>query len=85
MYASNNNVTYFDHFGVEHVPKKIKCFIDNKNMQANIFTLQAYESVMCGYFCIAFTDFILKEKGLTNFTNIFSQSNFLKNYKFKLF
>ena len=54
-------------------------------MQANIFTLQAYESVMCGYFCIAFTDFILKEKGLTNFTNIFSQSNFLKNYKFKLF
>ena len=55
------------------------CFIDNKNMQANIFSLQAYDSVMCGYFRIAFIDFILKEKGLTNFTNIFSKNNFFKN------
>ena len=55
------------------------CFIDNKNMQANIFSLQAYDSVMCWYFRIAFIDFILKEKGLTNFTNIFSKSNSFKN------
>ena len=24
LYALNNNVTYFDSFGVEHIPKEIK-------------------------------------------------------------
>ena len=28
---NNNNVTYFDSFGVEHIPKGIKAFINNKN------------------------------------------------------
>ena len=39
----NNNVTYFDCFGVEHIPKKIKHFIGNKNMKANIYRIQAYK------------------------------------------
>ena len=47
-----NNVTYFDSFGVEHIPKEIKKFIKNKNITANIFRIQAYNSAMCGYFCI---------------------------------
>ena len=47
LYALNNNVTYFDSFGVEHIPKKIKKFIDNKNIITNIFRIQAYDSVMC--------------------------------------
>ena len=28
LYAPNNNVTYFDSFGVEHFPKEIKTFIN---------------------------------------------------------
>ena len=34
-----NNVTYFDSFGVEHIPKEIKAFIKNKNVKTNIFTI----------------------------------------------
>ena len=30
LYALNNNVTYFDSFRVEHIPKEIKTFIDNQ-------------------------------------------------------
>ena len=30
-------VTYFDSFGVEHIPKEIMKFIDNKNIITNIF------------------------------------------------
>ena len=45
LYALYNNVTYFDSFGVEHIPKKIKHFIGNKNIQANIFRIQAYDCV----------------------------------------
>ena len=33
---NNNNVTYFDSFGVEHIPKDIKAFIKNKNIKTNI-------------------------------------------------
>ena len=69
-----NSVTYFDLFGVEHVPNEIKKFIGNKNIKTNIFRMQAYDSIMCGYFCIGFIDFIL-----TKFTNLFSSNNFMKN------
>ena len=34
---------------------------------------------MCGYFCIGFTDFMLKRKTLTEFTNLFSPNNFKEN------
>ena len=36
-----NDVTYFDSFGVEHIPKEIKELIKNKNMKTNIFRMQA--------------------------------------------
>ena len=57
LLVNNNNVTYFDCFGVEHIPKKIKEFVKNKNITANIFRIQAFDSVMCRYFCIGFIDF----------------------------
>ena len=79
LYVNNQTVTYFDSVGVEHIPKEIKKFINNKNIIANIFRLQAYDSVMFGYFCIVFIDFMLKGNNLTDFTNIFSPDNFRKN------
>ena len=75
----NNNDTYFDSFGVEHIPKEIKNFIGNENIQTDIFRIQAYDSVICGYFCIGFIDFMLKNKSLTDFTNLFLPNDFIKN------
>ena len=46
---NNNDATYFDSFGVEHIPKEMKTFINNKNIKTNIFRIQAYNSVMCFY------------------------------------
>ena len=46
LYVQNNDVSYFDSFGVEHIPKKIKTFISNKNIKTNIFRIQAYDSIM---------------------------------------
>ena len=79
LYVNNKTVTYFDSFGVEHIPKEVKTFINNKNIIANIFRIQAYDSVMCGYFCIRFIDFMFKDNSLTGFTNLFSPNNFKKN------
>ena len=49
LYVKTNEVIYFDSFGVEHIPKEIKKFISNEDIKANIFRLQAYDSIMCGY------------------------------------
>ena len=69
---------YFDSYGVEHVPEEIKKFVENKNVIANIFRVQANNSVMCGYFRIGFIDFMLAGKKLTDFTNLISPYDFKK-------
>ena len=74
--SRNNDVTYFDSFGVGHIPKEIKTFINNNNIKTNIFGMQAYDSIMRGYFCIGFIDFMLAEKTLTKFTYHFPPNNF---------
>ena len=79
LFCKENEIVYFDSFGVEHIPEEIKEFIGNKNIKANIFRVQANNSVMCGYFCIGFIDFILANKKLTDFTNLFSPYDFDKN------
>ena len=80
MWVDNNDVTYFDSFGVEHIPKEIKVFIDRSLSKAtNIFRIKAYDSIMFGCFCIGFIEFKLEGKTLTEFTNLFSPNNFKKN------
>ena len=64
MYVKNHDITYFDSFGVEHVPKEIKRFIKHKNIKTNIFGIQADNSIICGYFCIGFIDFMFAGKSL---------------------
>ena len=46
--VNNNDVTYFDSFGVEHVPKEIKRFTEHKNIKTNIFRMQADNLIICG-------------------------------------
>ena len=76
LWMNINNVTYFDSFGVEHIPKEIKTFIKNKNVKTTIFGIQVYDSIMCGYFCIGFINFMLKSKTLTEYANLFSPNDF---------
>ena len=79
MYVQNNKVTYFNSFGVEHIPGEIKVFIGNKNIKTNTFRIQAYDSIMCGHFCIGFIDFMLARNNLSDFIDLFSPNNFKKN------
>ena len=79
LFYNRNEIVYFDSFGVEHVSEEIKIFVENKNIKANIFQVQANNSVMCGYFYIGFIDFMLAGKKLTDFTSMFSPHDFKKN------
>ena len=79
LFVKRKYTVYFDSFGIEHISKEIKKFIGNKDIKANIFRLQAYDSIMCGYYCIEFINYMLKGKTLLDYTNLFSPNDFKKN------
>ena len=80
LFIKTNEVIYFDSFSIEYFPKEINKFIgNNKKIKANIFRVQAYDSIMCGYFCIEFINYMLKNKTLLDYTNLFSPDDFKKN------
>ena len=60
LYIDNYNITYYDSFGFEHIPKEMKKFIGNKNL--SFYRIQPYDLITCGYLCIGFIDFMLKDK-----------------------
>ena len=70
LYVIDNNrrayydAIYFDIFEVKHVPKEIEKLIGNKNLITNNYRMQAYDLIMCEYFCIEFIDFMLEGKSL---------------------
>ena len=79
LYVNNETVTYFNSFGIEHIPKEVKKFIGSRNIISRIYRIQNYDSIMCGYFCIDFINYMFKGKSLTDYTNLFSPNNFKKN------
>ena len=78
-YVNNKIATYFDSFGVEHIPKDIMEFINRKKIITNIYRIQAYNSIMCGYFCTGFINFMFNGKSLTDYTNFFHQMILIKS------
>ena len=79
LYVNNKTIIYFDSFGVEHITREIMKFIARKKI-INIYRIQAYDSILCGYFCIGFINFRFNAKSLTDYTNLFSSNNLKKNY-----
>ena len=72
---------------IEHIPVEINKFINNdttkssflERIESNLFRIQAYDSIMCGYFSIEFINYMLKGKKLLDYTNLFSPNDFKKN------
>ena len=87
LFVKPKYTVYFDSFGIEHIPKEINKFICSKELgsavnndiKSNIFRIQAYDSIMRGYYCIEFIDYMLEGKSLIDFTNLFSPNDFKKN------
>ena len=79
LFVKPKYMVYFDSFGREHIPKQINKFIGNKKIKASIFRIQAYDSIMCGYFCKEFINYMFKGKTLLDYNNLFSPNDFKKN------
>ena len=46
-----------------------------------MYRMQTFDSIMCGYFCIGFIDFTLKDKILLDYTNLFCPNDYEKKVK----
>ena len=86
FYVKNNKVIYFDSFGVEYILKEVKKFIENdKEIKTNIYKIQHFQSIMCGYYCAYFCGVMFKDKNFIDFTNLFSPYDFKKMMLFHHF
>ena len=59
--------------------KKLKKLTDNKYLIKNIYRIQVWDSIVCGYFCIGYIYFMLKGKSFLDYTNLFSPKKYEKN------
>ena len=53
--------------------------IKNKNIKTSVFRIQDSNSILCGYFYILFIEYMLNNKTLADFTNLFSPWDIKKN------
>ena len=79
--STSYDTIYINSFGVEHIPKVMKKFVGKKKIITNIYRIQVYNSIICGYFCIRFIDFMVKSKSLLNYKNLYSPNEYEKNDK----
>ena len=81
IHIKGPKATYFDSFGIEHIPNEVLRFLNKKDIDSNIFRVQSKKSVLCGYFCIKFLEYMFSGKTLTEYTNLFSPTDFNENDK----
>ena len=81
LFIYRNTPVYFDSFGVEYNPQRILNKIKDKSITHNILRIQDNESIMYGFYCIAFVEYKLAGKPLLDYTNLFSPNDYKKNDK----
>ena len=81
IFFDRNKVIYFDSFGIEYIPQDVLNKIWDKFVTRHIFRIQDNESMMCGFYCIPFIEYMLAGKTLLDYTNLFSLNDYKKNDK----
>ena len=72
---------YFHSFGIEYIPQEVLNKIRDKSIIHNIFRIKDNKSIMSGFYCIAFIEFMFAGKILLDYTNLFSPNDYKKNDK----
>ena len=81
LFNDRNAAVQFDYFGIEYLPQEVLNKTRDKSTNHNIFRIQDNESIVSGFYCITFIEHIPAAKILLDYTNLFSPSDYKKNYK----
>ena len=79
LYIDRSLVVYFDSFGIQDILQEVLNKIKNKSITQRIFRIQDNESIMCGFYCTAFIEYMLAGKTLLDYTNLLSPNGYKKN------
>ena len=83
LVIDRNTAGYFDSFGIEYILPEVLSKIKDKSITHNIFRIQFDDSIMCRFYWIAFIEYMLAEKLLFDYTNLFSSNDYQNNDKIK--
>ena len=81
LFSNRNIAVYSDSFGIEYIPQEVLNKIKDTSITHNIFRRQDNESIMCGFYSIAFIEYVLAGRVLLDYTNLFSPDDYKKNDK----
>ena len=76
LFTDKNLAVYFDSLRINYIPREVLSKVKDKWIIDNIFRTQDNQSVMCGFCCIAFIEYMLARKKLLGYTNLFSPDNY---------
>ena len=79
LFIDRNTAVYFGSFEIGYIPKEVWNRIRDKSITHNIFRIQDNKSVMCGFYCIPFIEYILSGRTLLDLTNLFSLNDYKRN------
>ena len=81
LFIDRNTAVNFDSFGIEYIAQEVINKIKDKSINRNMFRIQDNESVMCGFYCMAFIECRIAGKTLLDYYNLFSPNDYKKNGK----
>ena len=81
VFIDRNKTVYFHSFGIGYFPQEILDKIRDESITHNIFRIQDNESIMCGFYCIAYRRYAYRIKICLDYTNLFSWNDCKENAK----
>ena len=79
LFIDRNLAVFLDSVGIQYIPPEVLNKI--KSITYNIFRIQDNESIMCGFYRIAFIEYMLAGKTLLDYTNLFSPNDYRRMRK----
>ena len=62
LFINRNTAVYFDSFGIEYIPQEVLNKFKDKSIMHNILRIQDDDSIVCGFCCIAFIEYMIAGK-----------------------
>ena len=81
LFIDKNTAVFFDSFGVKYIPEEVLSKMKDKVIAHNILRIRDDDSIICGFYCIAFIGYILVGKMLLDDTKLFFRNDNKKNDK----
>ena len=76
LFIDRNTAAYFHSFGIEHIPQKVFRRIKDKSIIHNMFRVQGGDSIVCGFYCTAFIEYMIAGTTLLHYTNLYYPADY---------